>query len=199
MLLDTCDTNCLLSCLIWNLHQYMFISSSHKRHISLMALEAAHFLPNNILFLLYFFHDHLCKCCCFVFSIEFPFFCCCFTSFNLAFIFTGESCVSLRMFLNFPIQASAFSAHLAHAMQSKANGKIFVWICVLTDCLLLASNGFCTCSMVSFFPSHALFLHLRLYSLFYPSILERFVIKHFSQNILQFRMIVTFVSSGCRQ
>lgn len=174
----------------------MFISSSHKGHISLMALTAAHFLPNNILFsfCVISFLINFANVAVLCSRLNFLSLCCCFTSFNLAFIFTGESCGSLRVLLNFPFRLRLFR-HILHMrcrtmLKRKALFGFEIWPTVAWRFLWLLhlSDVFV----------HALFLHLRLYSLFYPSLLGRFIIKHFSLNILQFRMIVTFVSSGCR-
>lgn len=93
--------------------------------------------------------DQLCKCCYFGFllAIEFPFFCCLLhISLNRTFYSTGESCGS--DFVNVSRNIFGFRL-LAHAMwgpRYSAASKAFVWFGAPSDCLLLVSCGFCTCT-----------------------------------------------------
>lgn len=78
-------------------------------------------------------------------AIEFPFLCCLIhISLNRTFSSTGESCGS--NFVN--VSVFGFFAHAMLAPRQSAASKAFVWIGAPSDCLLLESCGFCTCTNI---------------------------------------------------
>lgn len=143
-------------------------------------------LTKPILYLTAFmmFFDQLGKCCCFLFEWV-SFYCCCQTSFNPAFTL-WESRVA--RFVCFSIFCSVYVRRIlgkfctceVRGRQRSDALKFIVWIFRSSDCLMLARCGFA--------PAHACSLPLfscavcsfELVCSFYPSILARFVIKHFS-------------------
>lgn len=148
-------------------------------------IDGAHSLPNSFFFVMFF--DQLGKCCCFVLDWV-SFDCYCYTSFNLAFILR-ESRVA--RFVCFSISSfsfrffSGFSTHFAHAMlRTPRCAAVKVNVCI-ESCRTgwySLHCGFAPARWFGLLPSCALwstFKHLHP-TFFYPSILGRFVIKHFS-------------------
>jgi hypothetical protein len=162
-----------------------------------MALTAAHFLPNNILFLLCLFSlINFANVAVLCSRLNFPFPFVVASHLLISILFYGRvvwltSCVS-QFFVSFLV-FGFFGTFLHMRCRRGGRGKMIVWIHVVTDCRMVA-RGFYTC-LTSF--TCAVPPVSPLLSSFYPSILGRFVIKHFSLNTLRFRTIVTFVPSGC--
>lgn len=126
--------------------------------------------------------DQLCKCCYFRFlllRLNFLSFVVCYTSLLIGPFLPRESRVALTSW------TSRFSAFFAHAMWPPryfASSKAFVWFGASSDCLLLESCGFCTCT------SNRLLLYMRRLEHTVPTslrlslplkILARFVYKIF--------------------
>lgn len=141
-----------------------------------MALTAAHFLPNNILFSFCFSFllslINFANVAVFCSRLNFLFFCCCFTSFNLGFYFTGESCGSLRVFLNFVFVLRLFR-HILH-MRCRVD---VCWMLIVWICFVCLSRVFCTCTTSS---PCAVIVSPSLLSRLPLNSRSRFIIKHFS-------------------